>query len=534
MVQSVAYPSGGGVVEVPVVPWGPGSQIVRVWAEDANGSPGPSTSWMVNVKDGSPPVGWWPVDVAGGSTVPDRSGEGVTGYVKHDLVLGGAVVDPRGRRSGSVELEQKADWSLRFDGVDDYASTGAVFDAAAPFTVSAWVLLKSDSVDGVVMSASNSTGTSGWALRYVAASRGFTFGTYTVASSTSAPVFADSVSSSLSVRNVWVHVAGTYNAVRHEVQVWVDGQASPARTLTSGQYPPAGSAPLMMGRVRVANTWKSYLGGVVDEPMAWKEALTAESVQKYTNVMPGTQEPYFSRTAVFRAGVYTIRTDPNGVDVFQMADGSGAYAADGLNKSDVLSVLSETDTDGPAVVMDGVGALCQWGLYVPATGSATVTVKVKLDSADLDARSVGSRIALAMQQKPGKGGPAWVLGAVKDTASTWKWYLTRPDSGVGELRSANPVVAGRAVGVSAVFDGADNTMRIAVDGRFDFEGSAPAAAPVRVQTGGVFCVGREVVPPVDPNGPVTWKGQFKGLVYGVAMYAGALNRDQLDAERDVL
>ncbi|MFN8075869.1 MAG: LamG domain-containing protein [Kineosporiaceae bacterium] len=519
-------------IAVDVVPAAGGPQLIRVWSEDTSGRPGATRTKLINVTAPAGPTGWWPTQAMTTGIVPDGSGAGVAGYTPHDLVLSGSVVDPRGRRSGSAQAEGKADFGLRFDGVDDYASPGSVFDSGGSFTVAAWVLLKSDTVDAAVMSATSATGTSGWALRYVASRKAFAFGTYTVGST--GGVYVESSSGATTARNVWVHLVGSYDASRRSVRVWIDGKGQAEKLLANTQYPPAGSLPLLLGRVKESANVKAPFGGVMDEMMVWPRLLSDAEVRQRGSLEPGRLDvSYFSRTAVFDPAV--LKTVSTGI---QIDDSSGAYAADGLNFNAGVAAVPAAEGGAAAVDLNGAGALCQYGPYTPATGSFTISVSVRINSADLGAttRAVGSRIVLASQQQVLNGDSAWSLGAVKISTSEWRWFFARSFPGssgerVEVLAQSDAVVSGdRRTKVSGVFSSLDNTIRVGVDGEPD--GQAEVVGSWNQATG-VFCIGRELKPdPVSGTGPQTWswRGYFIGRLYKVVITAGALQRDQLKAE----
>ncbi|MFN8074071.1 MAG: LamG domain-containing protein [Kineosporiaceae bacterium] len=526
-----SLPYAQAPVSIPVRPSGGGVQSLKVWAEDSAGRAGPPTTKMINVAPLAGSVGWWPADVMSSTVVPDRGGAGVTGYVPRDLVLNGAVTDLRGRRSASEARAGRADFGLRFDGVDDWATPGAVVNSGASFTAGAWVMLTPTATDSVVMSSTNPEATVGWVLRYVASLNAFSFGTFT-RGTTGGIVFTESVSSAVT-RGVWLYVSGTYDVARHAARVWVNGKPATERILSSAQYPPAGSQVLTLGRVRWSSSTSTvttgYFSGLMDEVQVWPRALTEASMSDLLDApAPGSTEPGFARTTLF---------DPGVVRGVQIADSSG-YDMDLLNPSRV-QIVTPAQGGVASVKFSEQGALCQWGPYVSPSTSSVVMVKINLDPADLSAssRPLGSRIVLASQRSARDKPSAWSLGAVKVSSSEWRWFFSKelPDASGGVtqvmVQSDSPVVGGVDTSVAGVYRAGVDTIQVAVDGFLEGpvgrQEPPPSGAVLEAgkwhSQSGEFCVGREF-----RDGQ--WLGYFVGSVFTVKVFTGVLSDQQLSKE----
>ena len=117
------------------------------------------------------PVGWWKFDECQGATAYDSSGNSNNGTITiggtGSQTTGGTCTTPTdGTGAWYNGISGKRNYSLNFDGTDDYVSLGAPtdLDFAAPGSVSAWVKTSSDSCRPIYAVADTEAPNNGWII----------------------------------------------------------------------------------------------------------------------------------------------------------------------------------------------------------------------------------------------------------------------------------------------------------------------------------------------------------------------------------
>jgi hypothetical protein len=155
------------------------------------------------------------------------------------------------------------------------AAAGPVVDTARSFTVSAWVLLKQP--QGGSMAISQGDGgyyTFALGRDYWPGHHGWVFKVQTKAGDSDATVrAADSTGEART--DTWVFLTGTYDAVHHTIDLYVDGKLA-GKSPAPGIWQNGGA--LQLGRTRYKGRWSDNWDGAVAHVQVWDTALTAAQV----------------------------------------------------------------------------------------------------------------------------------------------------------------------------------------------------------------------------------------------------------------
>ncbi|GAB3595619.1 LamG domain-containing protein [Microbacterium tumbae] len=243
---STATPGSDGSVTISYTPTTTGPVTLRAAARDAAGNQSTTTMYVFDV-GAAKEDGVWMMDEGEGETADDSSGVGEAQTL--------SVVGPEWADGPHALFDVRADdRSLRFDGVDDEATTGPVVDTTESFVVSAYVKLDADTLAGGRYTAVSQDGVaqSGFVLGYTPSCTGmpegcWTFGvrnadtvgsTGTVAES-SVPVVEDS----------WVHLVGAQDVTSQTLRLWVCEIGTPAD--------PGDGVPVVSSIPRTSSPWSA-------------------------------------------------------------------------------------------------------------------------------------------------------------------------------------------------------------------------------------------------------------------------------------
>lgn len=158
--------------------------------------------------------------------------------------------------------------ALHFDGVNDYADTGAaLLDTAGNYSVSAWVKLDSAG-DGFATAVSqDGTSNSAFFLQYSGADHVFAFsfaGTRALA-----PVAPET--------GRWYHLVGVRDAANQQLKLYVDGKLAGTQAVCLGD---ASTGHTVIGRGQFGGKPVDYWRGAVDDVHVFDRALTDADVAK--------------------------------------------------------------------------------------------------------------------------------------------------------------------------------------------------------------------------------------------------------------
>ncbi|MFF7553704.1 LamG-like jellyroll fold domain-containing protein [Streptomyces olivaceus] len=235
----------------------------------------------------------WKLETADAGTASPSSPTDVPGGQPLSL-NGGARIGPGWIDSGGLQL----------DGVDDYAATAtAPVDTSSSFTVTAWAQAAAiPSTEASVLSEAGSH-TSAFDVGFKPDSHdpdGLGRFSVTVRGASSATAEGVTVSNSsfYDVRD-WNHLALVYDGFSKEARLYVngvsqevacadtDGDGNPDDTTCEDLISWADNVlafkadgGMQVGRARVADSWKQYFPGVVDDVWAFQGALTDGQVGK--------------------------------------------------------------------------------------------------------------------------------------------------------------------------------------------------------------------------------------------------------------
>jgi hypothetical protein len=183
----------------------------------------------------------------------------------------------------TMDCPQGAKWEaddargkvLTFDGDDQYcATTAAVLDTTASFSVAAWVKLAAHPGE-LAMAAVGQDGTnaSGFYLQYSWFHHKWAFNW--MEADVIDPVNNATATSNEPVTTEWTYLVGTYDAAKRQIQVYVNGVPGTARTIGT---PWKATGPLTIGRAKWNGEPANYLRGRVDDVRVWTRTLKPEEV----------------------------------------------------------------------------------------------------------------------------------------------------------------------------------------------------------------------------------------------------------------
>ncbi|MBO4207191.1 LamG domain-containing protein [Micromonospora echinofusca] len=265
--QMVAQPAAlGGSVTVWITPMHPGDNVLTVRSRDAAQNASGEYSYVFLVADATAPTATWSMNEGSGTTVAAVG----TGGSTASLVNSPSWVDSR--VIGTHRTSGK-NWSVKFDGVDDHASTGAaVVDTSKSFTVSAWV--RADAITGShVIVSQPGVNKSPFELQYHPSSQKWCFVTYT-SDTQNAPATASPACATAAVQvGVWTHLTGVYDAgSATQLSLFVNGVQ-----VGSGSTAPVwnSTGSLNVGRGRNGAP-TGYFNGAIDDVRVWDRVVVPD------------------------------------------------------------------------------------------------------------------------------------------------------------------------------------------------------------------------------------------------------------------
>ncbi len=414
--------TAGETVKQWIIPRLAGVQQLHVRAIDANG-PGTENIVEFKVDEGQDAVGRWHFDDgAGDSTATTAADTGTVG-TRHLATLnnagaGWSALARRGAGDRSLWLNDTTD-SARQTG---YAATSeSVVNTHSSFTVSAWTYLTDASVSRTVVSEIGNDATrSGFSLYYSSGVQRWVFlwSWYEGGTRKYQSINADTAGVPL---KTWTHVAGSYDADSQTIRLYVNGKLQSATSvLPEAAVAGSSDGALQFGRVNYTNNvYQDYWHGRLDEVTVWQWQLPDDEITMETRLLEADGTSDVELVADW---------NPVGASGNTLTDTLTGY---GHN----LALTSGASLDGEAIVLDGnTGAAKTAGPLVDETGSFTVMVGVKLDTAAMADKPKGYTAQIA-GQRVADGGASWGLwfektGTVNDPetdapAPEGKWRFGR-------------------------------------------------------------------------------------------------------------
>lgn len=418
--------NGGSPAAQPVTPTLAGTHVLTVEAKDVRERYGEKAEYIFKVAPGQTAVGRWqyadrPEGTATSITTKDTATEGT---VRHDATLAGGATWSERARGGP------GDHSLDLNSTDPAkqqayaATTGPAVNTRDSFTVSTWAYL-TDTVTNRVVLSSSGTQDSAFTLYYSAANRKWAFnrGAQDLSSTTDIVSLADATSPA----RVWTHLTGVFDTKRNTdktddtIQLFVNGrpQGQPVKlSATAPAYEPWTSTDgLQIGRTKSAGAYQQYFRGHIDETAVWQRALNADEVREESRARE-------TETRETPAVELAAHWNTEGASGTQVPESSG-YGKPALALSAEGAQLVDGD-DGKELRLDGAKGHAQaTGPVIDETGSFTVSARVRLDSAKLAAKPVGSRSYVLGQATPVGGESSWALWVEKVSAEGYLWRFGR-------------------------------------------------------------------------------------------------------------
>ncbi|MFJ8827688.1 LamG-like jellyroll fold domain-containing protein [Streptomyces sp. NPDC102467] len=440
-----------GPVTINVKPSLSGTQTLSVEASDLKLDKDGRVRWgdagqfdfKVGLADG--PIGRWRFDDAkggSGATVAKDTGEVGT---RHDAVLrseAGTGWSTLGRRGAG-------DYSLRLN--DDtrdpeprqgYASTdSAAVNTHDSFTVSAWAYLTENTSNRTVLAAPGAYG-SAFTLYYSSTYKKWVFNRTAKdpdPAKSDTPVYIRSIADAASPPlKVWTHLAGVFNTQDtadtkdDTIQLFVNGrpQGQPVvlADASSAYTPWTASEGLSIGRTKALvggkGNYGDYFVGRLDEVAIWQQPLSDGQIRlegKLEKDGTPANELVAHWDATISTGTKVLESpedpdDPNST--------AFPYYRGPLTLSGTGATLS--GEDATSLVLNGSsGYASVAGPMVDETGSFTVSTRVRLNKALLDARPVGDKSIIAAQADPAGKESSWALWVEKLGASDYRWKFGR-------------------------------------------------------------------------------------------------------------
>ncbi|PIM66561.1 serine/threonine protein kinase [Streptomyces sp. JV178] len=552
--QVNAATTNAPVTRKDIVPGLSGTQTLAVEASDLKLDKdgrvrwGPPAEFVLKVGLPEGPTGRWRFDdgkPGSGVTKAKDSGEAGT---RHDVVLrdeagtGWSTMGRRGAGDYSLWLNDSTDPAKQ----TGYASTdGAAVNTQDSFTVSAWAYLTDAAENRTVLSAPGDQ-SSAFTLYYSSAYKKWVFNR--TDQDKKDPVYIRSVADEANPPlRVWTHLAAVFDTKQDvdksndTIQLYVNGkpQGEPV-VLSKGAatYTPwAADRNLMLGVSKVDGAFGEYFRGRVDEVAVWQQAHQPEQLReehqlKMDEVPTNELVAHWDATISSGTQVAESPEDPD-----DPASTSFPYRRGGLKLAGTARLTGE---DATALVLDGTsGYASTTGPVIDETGSFTVSARVRLDKASLDAKPVGYR-GLVFGQATGAGKESsWALWVEKIEGGAYEWRFGRTavDS-TGKVVGTAFAVAHETIGdhefdtwvdLTGVFDAtrsfsaADGAQRFGVSqlyvGQFP-QNAEDGGLEVDQQGSGVLSVGRGTA-----NG--TTGHHLPGDLAKVRVWVGAMTNDQV-------
>jgi hypothetical protein len=211
---------------------------------------------------------------SGTTTSPSTAASGETGVAQLADADGGVTLT---YAAGAEVRPGNGSKVLWLDGTANaYATSAApVVDTTHGFTVSAWVVLKRATGASMVISQGDG-GYYTFALGrdYWPGHEGWVFKVQT-AKGNSDDTTRAAYSPGEAKLNTWVLLTGTYDAVHHTIDLYVDGKLA-GRSPAVGIWRNGGA--LQLGRIRYKNVWGNNWDGAIAHVQVWNAPLTPAQV----------------------------------------------------------------------------------------------------------------------------------------------------------------------------------------------------------------------------------------------------------------
>jgi hypothetical protein len=478
--------AAGGPVSIQWLPDGDGPRWVSVRAIDKANNPSAIAKCYFTVATRNA-TGEWSMDDASGSPAaadsrgdtPAPAGSGVTFGVPGPGCQGtgdGCQVDRAVRLSGDAE---------------GYLTSprAGLTDTATGFAVTAWVRLSGDTKDAVAVSQ-DATGQAGFRLGFDAATRKWTFampttdvrsiGEWKVSSTANAAVGA------------WTHLLATYDPVKANLQLFVNGVAQPAAPRRSAFE---AHGPVQIGRA---------LGGLGGYGRFWAGDLA--NVAVFDRIVNPSEAVELTKLVPLRQGYWPL-DDSSGDRSPEYDGGQDLQLAGGAHVDVLDDPFGEPALVGDGhLVLDGVDDNAATATAVATNdGSFTVSARVRVASAPTRPMTVLSQAGTKQS--------GFAIRCVDDH---WEVALPSADTAgasvthvIDDQVPVTPTSAGTHL--AFVYNAFTNEARLYVNGQL--AGSATVSYRATWRASGGLQVGRQLT-----DG--AFGEYFSGVADDVRVYAG--------------
>ncbi len=224
------------------------------------------------------PVGWWKFDECQGTTANDSSGNGNSGTI----TPGAGTYTSAGTCAVSSASSMwyngasgKRNYSLAFDGSDDYVNTNLTFNSTSITggdSFAAWI--KTSTAAGSIVGNSTSTSFSEYNCGGITVDTGGK--AQIVAYNGSAYKRATSTTSVNN--NAWHYVVGVHNPTNNFLYIYVDGRLEASTDMTTSISCTGTSLGAQIGK-RHKDVTPDYFNGQIDDVRIYNYPLTATQVK---------------------------------------------------------------------------------------------------------------------------------------------------------------------------------------------------------------------------------------------------------------
>ncbi|GAA1501432.1 LamG domain-containing protein [Dactylosporangium maewongense] len=493
---TVATPAAvGGSVSVTWTPTSGGARTMYVTAVDRAGRTA-TTLHQFLVSGPSPAVARWDLEEAAGTTsLNDVTGHG------HTATLGGGSLGAPGRIVGGPT-------ALSLTGGSSEFATASVpeLDSSKSFAVAAWVrptLTTSTraviSKDGVHTSAfrlsgSNSCGC--WILSW---------NTVDAASTGDARVVGSPV-----VANVWVHLAGVYDAATGQATLYVDGKPVGTAAIPAPTWNATG--PLAIGRARWADAVADQFAGNIAGVQVWNRSVTAAEVAELVDPLTAGVVGEWHMDEIGPGPAYDSSAMAHDLNFV-----NGAYVPE-----------SDAGQTGTGLRLNGVTAHARTeGQVLRTDQSFTVSSWVRMG--DGDTSTPGPQFPIGNHNAVGQDGQNlsgfWLGLRNYDGVPRWRFSMTDTDTDSPTNPWTEAVSAplatssiGAWVHLVGVYDAQARMLKLYVNG--SLAASVTRSTPNWDATG-PLTIGAGKVVPAGGGAPVLTDG-WSGDLDEIRVYAGAV------------
>jgi hypothetical protein len=253
----------GGSATVWITPTHVGEHVLTVRSRDQAGNSSAPYDYVFQVGKATLPKAVWSMNEGTGNTVATTPVGGPTAT----LANGARWTETRVL---GIHKDTGKDWGVKFDGMDDVATTpGPVIDTAKSFSVAAWARADATTASHVVLSQPG-VNKSPFELQYLPSKQRWCFVTYS-ADDPGAIATANPACASTPVRpGVWTHLAGVYDAgATNQLSLYVNGVREGTG---SSPWAWASNGSLTFGAAR-AGTYAAFFNGAIDDVRVWDRVI---------------------------------------------------------------------------------------------------------------------------------------------------------------------------------------------------------------------------------------------------------------------